>query len=142
MPVEVLTSRNLQCGNCCRFGHVRAACDYDLRCARCAGAHSAKDCAAPGLTCCNCGGAHWATTPTCPARSADHALEKVLEQPSAPPRPAVAAQPDSPPQQPTAATYASKLHAPLTSAVLLGEAMKTIQNLACYIKKIEHGEQR
>ncbi|XP_077536120.1 uncharacterized protein LOC144148455 [Haemaphysalis longicornis] len=68
VPVELLTARNLQCGHCYNFGHVRSACRGAARCARCAGAHPTQDCAAPGLRCCNCGGPHWATATRCPAR--------------------------------------------------------------------------
>lgn len=143
VPVEVLTSRNLQCGNCCRYGHVRAVCGGDTRCARCAGGHAARDCTASGLKCCNCGEAHWATAPSCPARSAtaEPAPVKALAQPSPPRRPAAPGEPASPPEQPRA-SYASALLASAPSAALLGEAMQTIQNLASYIERMENGERR
>lgn len=145
VPVEQLTSKNLQCGNCCRFGHVRAACRGNTRCPRCAGTHPAQDCAAPGLRCCNCGGAHWATAPSCPARaSPDEAASAPAPPPShtsAPPRlPDSAAPPASGPKQ-TGATYACALRAPPHSAVLLGEAKKTIEQLTRYIECLENGEQ-
>ncbi|KAH9372304.1 hypothetical protein HPB48_016664 [Haemaphysalis longicornis] len=34
VPVELLTARNLQCGHCYNFGHVRTACRGAARCAR------------------------------------------------------------------------------------------------------------
>ncbi|KAH9383238.1 hypothetical protein HPB48_024309 [Haemaphysalis longicornis] len=34
VPVELLTARNLQCGHCYHFGHVRTACRGAARCAR------------------------------------------------------------------------------------------------------------
>ncbi|KAH9384579.1 hypothetical protein HPB48_026588 [Haemaphysalis longicornis] len=112
VPVELLTARNLQCGHCYHFGHVRTACRGAARCARCAGAHSTQDCAAPGLRCCNCGGPHWATATRCPARpTATLSPPTAHIQPSAPPPPAVRERPASPPslERPS---YASRLRAP------------------------------
>ncbi|KAH9384903.1 hypothetical protein HPB48_026933 [Haemaphysalis longicornis] len=142
VPVEILTARNLQCGHCYRFGHIRTTCRSAARCARCAGAHPTQDCAAPGLRCCNCGGTHWATATTCPARltavNTTQAPPPRKRNLPPPPPPAVRERPASPPSS-EGPTYASRLRAPAPSAALLGEALQTIKHLTSYIEHLEHG---
>ncbi|XP_076322255.1 uncharacterized protein LOC143231613 [Tachypleus tridentatus] len=68
----------LQCFNCQKFGHARAACKASPRCAKCSGMHAVKECPKNREdTCCvNCGGPHAASYRGCPKYSQVLALKR------------------------------------------------------------------
>lgn len=82
LTVEIYQLPSIQCGACCRFGHVKAQCRSKPRCFKCAQFHLGDSC--PVLeneaSCLFCSGSHFATSISCPEQSRQKSIKMTMSQ--------------------------------------------------------------